>query len=194
MGRKPVSGHHLTTSGEDTLRRLSAILSATESGATTVDPGASIVACATLVEAHADRSIKGLFQFSGALDHGVTRALYEEIGESIYKAWPTRHQWLIRAFEIKIGGEKFAQDFDVVVNLRNSIVHGGGHLTSTQVSKIDRMVNLKKRLHDVVSVECLGRKLSLSKRTLPSAVRVCCEYVKGFDEKVLDRYPMFDAT
>ncbi|MDB4893846.1 MAG: hypothetical protein JWN15_108 [Firmicutes bacterium] len=157
-----------------------------------VDKGPVIVACATLVESHVDRVIKHLFEVSGGINHEVSRKLYDEVRDSIYKSWPARHKWLARAFDVKITGEKFTQDFILVVGLRNSIVHGGGSLTPIQISRIPDMVILKKGFKKTLDVECIGRTVILGDETVQCAIRACRDYLIGFDAAVTDSHPEFD--
>lgn len=150
---------------------------------------AAVVSCATLVEAHVDRVLKALFVADAAMSFGLTRVLHAEIEDSIYRTWEARRRWLATAFDVSVSGDRAAQEFDVVVALRNSIVHGDGRLTDLQVGKFKELFRLKDQYARVLSAKVIGRRVALSPLVAVKAAMVSRDFVLYFDKVLLGRFP-----
>jgi hypothetical protein len=179
----------LTENGEGVLRRVS-ILGTTPYANTDQDSiRAAVVSCATLVEAHVDKVIKSLFTADAAMSFRLTRVLRAEVEDSIYRTWEARRKWLSTAFGINVSGDKASQEFDAVVDLRNSIVHGDGQLTDLQLSKIKDLFRLKEQYARVLSAQMNGRSITLSSEVAIKSATVSRDFVLYFDEVLLAKFP-----
>ncbi|WP_406429172.1 hypothetical protein OHA59_25365 [Streptomyces sp. NBC_01589] len=187
-----MSPRPLSSSGEEAIRRISALLEETEDfGAP--GGGNQVVAFATIAEAHVDKTIRKLFGDSGVLEAEVSRRLYSEVQDSIHRSWDARYKWLSQAFNVKIAGERFEQDFSLLVELRNSIIHGNGSLTSLQASKVPQMISIRAGLRRCLGLESHGRKFLLNGAIVVPAAKICRDYILGFDARVQERFPGFDV-
>ncbi|TPQ22625.1 hypothetical protein [Streptomyces sporangiiformans] len=179
----------LTESGEGVLRRVS-VLGTTPYAETDQDGiRAAVVSCATLVEAHVDKVIKSLFSADAAMSLSLTRVLHAEVEDSIFRTWESRRKWLATAFGINVSGDKASQDFDAVVDLRNSIVHGDGQLTDLQLSKIKDLFRLKEQYTRVLSAQVNGRFVTLSSEVAVRSATVSRDFVLHFDKVLLEKFP-----
>lgn len=179
----------LTESGEGALRRVS-ILGTTPYSDTDQDSiRAAVVSCATLVEAHVDRVIKSLFAADDAMSFPLARVLHAEVEDSIFRTWEARRKWLAAAFNINVSGEKASQDFDAVVDLRNSIVHGDGQLTDLQISKFKDLFRLKEQYARVLSAQVNGRFITLPSEVAVRSAIVSRDFVLHFDRVLLNKFP-----
>lgn len=179
----------LTTSGEVTTRRI-AMLAADGSDRSPED---LIVALVTLAEAHVDRCIDGLFADSSVLDLPLGVALFREVKDSIHRTWRSRYEWLSNGFDLRISGTRPAQEFDTLVELRNSIVHGNGRITDLQSSTANKLVGLKANLSQTLGVECFGRRLVLGRGVENTASRIGCRFIAAFDALLTSSFPALDV-
>lgn len=119
----------------------------------------------------------------------LARALHEEVEDSIFRTWEARRKWLSNGFGINVSGDKEAQDFDAVVNLRNSIVHGDGRLTDLQVGRFKDLFRLKEQYARVLSATVSGRAITLTPEVALKAATVSRDFVLHFDRVLLGRFP-----
>lgn len=182
----------LSSSGEEAIRRISALLKEAED-LRTDSGGNEVVAFATLTESHVDKTIRQLFSNSGVFEDEVSRRLYLEVQDSVHRSWDSRYKWLSHAFNVKIAGERFEQDFNLIVELRNSIIHGNGSLTSLQASKVPQMISIRAGLRRTLGLESHGRKFLLNGAIVVPAAKICRDYIFGFDALVQERFPEFDV-
>jgi hypothetical protein len=179
----------LTESGEGVLRRVS-ILGTTQYTDTDQDSiRAAVVSCATLVEAHVDKAIKSLFAADAAMTLPLARVLHAEVEDSIFRTWESRRKWLSSAFGINVSGERTSQEFDAVIDLRNSIVHGDGRLTDLQLSRLKDLFRLKDQYVRVLSAQVNGRSITLSSEVAVRAATVSRDFVLHFDRVLLAKFP-----
>lgn len=150
---------------------------------------AAVVSCATLVEAHVDKVIKSLFSADAAMSFPLARALHREVEDSIFRTWEARRKWLNAAFDINVSGDKASQDFDAVIDLRNSIVHGDCQLTDLQVSKFKDLFRLKEQYARILSAQVNGRKITLSSEVAVRSAIVSRDFVLHFDKVLLTKFP-----
>lgn len=189
MGTTELKQWTLTDSGENALRRIIPL------GARTYDERdhdgirASVVSCATLVEAHVDRVLKHLFNSDEAMRLPLAIKLHAEVEDSIYRSWESRRKWLSSAFEVNITGDKQTQDFNAVIDLRNCIVHGDGRLTDLQIAKNKDFFRIREQLPRVLEVALNGRMVILTTDTPLKSATVSRDFVLHFDHAVLRRFP-----
>lgn len=179
----------LTTSGETVLRKVSVLVTTPYSDSDQDGIRAAVVSCATLVEAHVDMVLKSLFTTDASMSFHVTRVLHAEVEDSIFRTWDARRKWLGSAFGINVTGDKASQDFDAVVNLRNSIVHGDGHLTDLQLGKWKELFRLKEQYARVLSARVKGRTIYLSPQVAVRSAIVSRDFVLHFDGALLTKFP-----
>lgn len=175
-----------STSGERAILRIASILAEEKDGSS------AVVSFVTLTEAHVDTCLRRLFILSGALDSELSSHLYREVQDSIHRTWESRYRWLSQAFDIVIRGSKYEQDFSLLVELRNSVVHGNGGMTDFQVAKVPQMIAIRTGLQRCLGLETQGRKFLLDRHIIMPAARICRDYIQEFDQTVKLKFPSFD--
>lgn len=160
---------------------------------TETDYGNSVVTFVTIAEAHVDASVRKLFIDSGALDHALSQRLYGEVHDSIHRSWDSRYRWLSQAFGVTLQGTKVEQDFRLLVELRNSIVHGNGEMTSLQMSKVPQMISIRAGLFAALGLESHGRTFLLNQDIVIPAAKICRDYILAFDGEIKKSFPEFDV-
>lgn len=193
MGRESLSFWHLSSSGEQAILAISRLMSDSTLSRNADDYGNKVVTYTTLTEAHVDNSLRRLFVISGALNNEISQRLYSELHDSIYKSWDSRYRWLSQAFDVNISGMKFAQEFKLLTELRNSLVHGGGNLTPMQTARIAQMIGIRNGMYRVLGVQSHGRRLLLNDAVPVRAGKICREYIIGFDGAIRAACPNFDT-
>ncbi|MDX3133914.1 hypothetical protein PV367_29960 [Streptomyces europaeiscabiei] len=184
MGTERKDFNYLTTSGESCLASLSRLYMI--SGESTVNPEWILVDAVTAVEVHVDRTIESLVADSGISSIPIGRAFLSRYAEDMSRTWDARYQWLADGFGVKVGIEKIRQDFQVLVECRNAIVHGSGHLTRRQQSGLGKFIQLRKQLKSVLDVGVHGTVIVFSRDSAQFSLRVASSFVHGFDRTVLE--------
>ncbi|MFJ7414806.1 hypothetical protein ACIQWZ_28990 [Streptomyces sp. NPDC098077] len=124
----------------------------------------------------------------------LARVLHSEIEDSIYRTWEARRKWLSVAFGIRISGDAASQNFDAVVSLRNSIVHGDGRLTDMQVGKFKDLFRLKEQYTRVLSAKVNGRRVILSPLVAVKSATASRDFVLQFDKEILAKFPTLSVN
>ncbi|MFD7184966.1 hypothetical protein ACFV90_33850 [Streptomyces sp. NPDC059904] len=139
----------------------------------------------TAVEVHVDRALETLVAYSGLSSLPIGGAFISRYAEDMSRTWDTRYEWLADGFGIRMKGEKFQQDFHGMVECRNAIVHGSGHLTKRQRNGFAKFVQLRKQLESVLNVRVHGTEIVFSTDSAQDSLRVASSFVRGFDRAVL---------
>uniref|UniRef100_A0AAU2VSU0 RiboL-PSP-HEPN domain-containing protein n=1 Tax=Streptomyces sp. NBC_00008 TaxID=2903610 RepID=A0AAU2VSU0_9ACTN len=189
MGGTELTTWQLTESGESVLRRVSPLGAAPYDASDHDAIQAAVVSCATLVEAHVDRVIKCLFAADDAMTFPLARVLHAEIEDSIFRTWDARRKWLASAFGINISGDRENQQFDAVIGLRNSIVHGDGSLTDLQIGNVKDLFRWKEQFARVLSAKVSGRRITLTPEVAVKAAIISRDFVLHFDRILLATFP-----
>jgi hypothetical protein len=184
MGAERKSFNDLTTSGESCLTSLSRLYLL--SSEPTVSPEWILVDAVTAVEVHVDRTIEALVADSGISSLPIGGAFLSRYAEEMSRTWDARYEWLADGFEVKMRGEKAQQDFQVLVECRNAIVHGSGHLTRRQRSSLGKFIQLRKQLKSVLDIDVHGTAIVFSRNSARVSLRVASSFVQGFDRTVLE--------
>ncbi|MFE2812684.1 hypothetical protein ACFXGG_19905 [Streptomyces nigra] len=184
MGTERKDFNDLTNSGESCLTSLSRLYPL--SGESTVNPEWILVDAVTAVEVHVDRTIEALVADSGISSLPIGGAFLSRYAEEMSRTWDARYEWLADGFGVKMRGEKIQQDFQVLVECRNAIVHGSGHLTRRQRSGLGKFIQLRKQLKSVLDVGVHGTAIVFSRDSAQVSLRVAASFVHGFDRTVLE--------
>ena len=141
-----------------------------------------VVSCASAVEAYFDTVLTALILRNRPGDNRLFTALLGEVREDIFRTWDSRLTWLRQGFGISIAGDSATQNFRYVVELRNSLVHGGGMLTDYQVRDFARACQLKRQMSLHLGVHFKGRLILLMPGMGKKAVDLSRKIVCHLDE------------
>lgn len=191
MGTNTIDPALLTSSGERCLREIGSL--ALEYNKALRGVNSLAVSCATAVEAHIDVVLGQLIENSGVTRSRLSRALLDECQDDIYRSWSSRLKWLNRGFEISIGGDSEVQRFLTVVDLRNILVHGHGHLTAFQTRDFRRAHDLRRRLQNHLTVQLISTRVILDSKVGWNVINTCREMVCHFDQAAIAAEPSFQS-
>jgi hypothetical protein len=141
-----------------------------------------VVACTTAVEAHFDRVLNELINRSQATSNLLFDALLTATRDDIFRSWDARLNWLNKGFGIAIATDAPTQRYRLVLDLRNSLVHGNGQLTDFQIRNFNRAHELRRQMNLHLGVQFNGRRLLLMGDTGAKAVEFSREMVVHLDE------------
>ncbi|WES64623.1 hypothetical protein P0L94_00805 [Microbacter sp. GSS18] len=106
---------------------------------------------------------------------------FGQVRTQLHQSWQSRRQWLKDGFGISIAGSQAAQEFDVLVELRNALTHGAGELTRLQRNRLSDQLALESKLVSVMKLGMRGNRLNLTAETSVAAVKIACSYVIALD-------------
>ena len=178
----------LTESGERCIARL------TELVELRLPAPQLITAIGTVVEVHVTRILTQLVEQSGIQEGQLGNAMLNHIGEEMTRTWPDRAKWLKNGFSIQYKGRAAAQDFDVLIELRNVVVHGDGAASEQQQRQSMTMLStMRKLLSDRLDVEFRGHA-KFAHTSGPLAMDIARRFVADLDQLVLQSFPYPDHT
>jgi hypothetical protein len=148
-----------------------------------------VVTSTTCVEAHFDRLINALIASSRVSDSKFASALLDDNYEEIFKTWDSRLKWLDKGFGIGIAGDRPVQDYRTLVDLRNAVVHGQGHLTLFQQRNFAKFLALKQSLARLFDVNFMGTAVIFTDALHFKVIEACRLVVAHLDRAVLNLYP-----
>lgn len=173
----------LTESGERCIRRL------TELGELRLPPAQFITALGTAVEVHVSRVLATLVVLSGVQESKLGDAMLQKIELDMTRTWHDRKEWLSTGFGIVYTGFKPYQDFNILVELRNSVVHGDGAASDQQQRKsVADLRRLRQDFLGTLEVRFYGQA-KFGTKTNEMAMDIARRFVLDFDQRVLALYP-----
>ena len=182
MGKAIVNPAALTESGELCLRRLIEVQGL-------MLPAAQLItAINTAVEAHVSRILQRLIELSELESNALGQAILEPQIDRMHSTWEERNKWLKSPFGISFAGTAFYQDFKIVIDARNAVVHGDGHLTRHQTKSTNSLAILRRRLLEILNATASDR-LTFEANSGELAMQTARRFVSEFDRLVLDRFP-----
>ena len=177
------SVHALT---EDTVRSLNRV-----SARWNNDVNGQIVAVSSRVEALADRFIDLLIRDSGVDSTQLGKNLLQEYGDSFHQSWLARNRVLKNGFGIQAVSMPAWQDMELVIEVRNAIVHGDGGLTSRQAKDPASLITMRKRMAKLLRSDVQGRLVRLSDEAGVLSAEIAIRYATSLDEVVSAVRPAF---
>lgn len=173
----------LTESGERCLLRLCEL-------PTMGLPSAQLITViGTVVEGHVSRILARLIVLSDVDSNPLGRALLSKQLDSMDNTWPDRNHWLRSAFALEYTGGTAYQDFDVLVQARNAVVHGDGSPTDRQSRDLQKLLTLRREFQKKLDATLHGR-LAFGRGSSDMAMRIAREFVAAFDTEVITKHPV----
>ncbi|MDR6438753.1 hypothetical protein J2790_003920 [Paenarthrobacter nicotinovorans] len=172
---------------EDTIRSLNLIRTNWNN-----DVSGQIVAVASRVEALVDRFIDLLVSESQVDSTPLGRALLKENNGAFHQSWPARNAVLKNGFDVQLASMPMWADMDLVIDIRNAIVHGDGNLTDRQAKDIASLINMRKRVAKVLHSEIQGRVVRLSPESGSLSAEIGVKFVLAADAAVSSVRPALD--
>jgi hypothetical protein len=180
---KVINPEELTESGERACVRLNELYGSNL-------PSAQLITgIGTVVERHVGAVLARLIYLSDVKSTQIGSALVDEISESMNATWKNRKKWLSSGFGISYSGTTSGQNFDTLVELRNSIVHGDGALSDLQEKKsVDKLIALRREFKEGLSTKFFGRA-EFSDDSSDRAMMIARQFMLEFDRAVVSLYP-----
>jgi hypothetical protein len=172
----------LTESGERCLRRLCEL---TILG---LPPAQLITVIGTVVEGHVSRILARLIVLSDVESTPLGSAMLSKQLESMDNTWADRNYWLRNGFALEYTGDAAYQDFDVLVQARNAVVHGDGSPTDRQTRDLKKLAALRRDFQKRLDATLHGR-LSFGPQSSDLAMQIAREFVVAFDAEVVAKHP-----
>jgi hypothetical protein len=169
------------------MRQLAELLMALENGIASSEW--IIVSCATNVESHINRLLEALVITNSIPESKLMSSLILEIGDDFYRTWESRLRWLNRAFGITVSGNVEIQEYLLVAELRNALIHGKGELTPSQVRSLPKLLALKRDMSRVLGVVFNGVEMFLDRNVAVKSLELARRFVFHVDTNVLATHP-----
>lgn len=94
--------------------------------------------------------------------------------DSYFRTWPERQKILKSASGLDMNGSTTGQEFTCLLDVRNSLMHGNGSLTSQQTKN---STSLKRNLTATLAVQFHGQKLILDRLDRQKVCDAACNYL-----------------
>lgn len=165
----------LSLPAESALRRIAAVETRT------TYPELAVLRVPSIVESYVDDLLDILSAEYVKGDSDFQWSLQAVTDEKLHQNWNTRREWLRDAFHIDVGKTAEAQDFFLLVELRNALVHGGDGLTRSQRRRLRGQLALERDLRKRLNAFVDGQRTILTDATARAAVQVGSRYVRALD-------------
>lgn len=150
-------------------------------------PGTRLVMSTTLAENFADDRLKLLVSTSKILTDPFGSALILELKSSFSNSWNDRKKWLVKGFGLPLDRDASWHKMNVVIAVRNAIVHGRDTLTDKQTSNAVTAMKLRSDAVRFLGLHVEGGRMLLSSRADESAIAITSEFVLRLDCLVAER-------
>jgi hypothetical protein len=159
-----------------------------ETAASSATESQVVTSIVTAVEVHVSSVLDRLLSTSEIVKDKLGAALLAQVGDDMQRSWDSRADWLKNGFGLQVKVDDSYGDFNLVVEVRNAVVHGGGRLTVFQTRGIDKTVALRRDLDNRLDVDA-GADLRFGPQSIDKMVEAVRNYVTFFDGHVLSKYP-----
>jgi hypothetical protein len=113
--------------------------------------------------------------------------------DEIFKTWDSRLKWLDNGFAVTIAGDRPIQEYRTLVELRNAVVHGQGHLTEYQSRNFQKLLALKQGMSRLLGVQFHGHEVLLPPYIGHKVIQICRSAIVCLDTALLQAHPMIGA-
>lgn len=144
-------------------------------------PESVIITSSTLAEAYVDEILRRLVELRSKAYGAFELLMVKEVRDRFYVSWDERLKWLTKGFQVGSQGSRVVQELRLLVELRNSIIHGGGALTQMQTGKLQAQLALERDLRRVLSVEVEGGRVAMGSDTPRLAVLIARAFILDLD-------------
>jgi hypothetical protein len=175
---------NVTASGEICLQRLSALL------VLHLPVEQLITTIGTIVEAHTSRVLEELLLMSEVSHTRTGSILLEEARDKLDATWESRADTLKNHFDVEYKGTGPYQDLLIVVNARNAVVHGDGHLTRRQLRNVNQLQKLRSDFRKKLTASIRGR-IHFTATSGRQAMVIARAFVFEFDSLLLQKHPNY---
>lgn len=102
------------------------------------------------------------------------------------RSWPRKHEFLLKAFNIRIKDFAETKKFLTVVEVRNSLIHGDGSLTKLQFNTPANYISMKNNTKGFLNIDLQGKNFVFSNASRASITNICVQYSLKFDSLLLE--------
>ena len=172
-----------TQAAETVLLALVQILQTARRG--DLDPKPWVVTIVTEVEGFVDALLDRVLDLVELPKSDLGSKIAATVQPEMSNNWPSRHEWLKVAIGSTVLDDKVGMTWNLIIELRNAIVHGGGSLTRRQQQGgVKSSVALEKELLRHLGVEVVRGRLLMPTDLVERVVRAARAYVIRVDEDI----------
>lgn len=146
-----------------------------------LEPDLAVLRVTSLVEVYVDDLLDLLATRYLTGESEFERSISELVTAQLHQSWPQRRLWLRQSFGVSLDGAVADQDFSLLIDLRNTIAHGGGRLTFLQRKTLAAQLTMQDQFTKRLAVHCDGVRVVCTEATASLAMRVASDYVRGLD-------------
>lgn len=147
----------------------------------TTEPEYAILRVSAIAEVYVDELLEALSSRHLSETTTFERAVSELVGTQQRQSWPERRRWL-STFDISLSGQSVSQDFELVVELRNAIAHGGGRITHLQRKSLTKHLSLLADFERKLGAHADGDQVMCTVATVQKAIKIASRYIRALDE------------
>lgn len=174
------SRDHLMSRSEETLRSLNRLRRLN-------DVPSLIITAVSLVEALADHLLRSLTAESNASAAHVSAKLSgASMAEIPHESWEAKHNQF-KTYNVRVAGTPAGQKFQLVVEVRNALVHGNGYLTMKQGKSVGALIGLRRDFRKFLDCDIQKRQLHFGGDTGSNVMSICAGYIVHLDSAVAGR-------
>ncbi|MFE6735980.1 hypothetical protein [Microbacterium sp. NPDC057650] len=147
----------------------------------TAEPDYAVLRVSSIAEVYVDELLNELTSryLKGTSDFEISVA--DMVSTQFRQSWPERRKWLSNSFGISLAGTAIEQDFQLVIDLRNAIAHGGGRMTFNQRKDLSKQLALQDSLMRRLGTDCDGDRIVCTATTITSAIHITSQYIRELD-------------
>lgn len=145
------------------------------------DPLGILAACCALGEAFASSVLEERIEATNLEDHPLARFMLRELERDRTSTWKERGKWLRATGLCGLTGSSWYQDFVLLTETRNAMLHGNGQLTSRQAGQVSGLVDLRRKIKHRLGVPIFGTTIHLSRAQPSMWVALTAEFISKLD-------------
>lgn len=149
-----------------------------------IDPRGTVLFVVSEVESQVDKLIRGKIYSLGLGHSSVSDYFINNHLPEYFGTWSKRKSLLKGLFNFDGYSCAVGQEFDSLVDIRNSLMHGGGSLTELQRKNFRNSLKMKRKLESKFSVRFSGNRMVLEGSASRVAGEVSVRFLIAVDEAI----------
>lgn len=109
--------------------------------------------------------------------------MLRELERERSSTWKERGRWLRATGLEGVTGTTWYQDFVLLTEIRNAMLHGNGQMTTRQINQIDKFVNLRTQVKRRLGVQVFGTDLQIASADPSKWVVLTQSFIVNLDRR-----------
>lgn len=136
------------------------------------------------VEMYVDRSITNILEVHADSTNQIGKFLFDHYGAEYTRTWDNRVKIMDKAFSFNVKSTVEHREFQLLVDLRNALMHGAGRFTNQQVANWTKHLQRQKDLKSRIPIQIEGDHFYFMDNSSERIRDIAVDYLLMIEQRV----------